>query len=65
MDFVSGTEVNPIVELNFWYHTLNCGFRAAMVGETDFPCISSERVGTGRTYVGLDKPPTGDVGYGA
>jgi hypothetical protein len=65
VDFVSGTEMSPVAELNFWYHTLNCGFRAAMLGETDFPCISGERVGTGRTYVGLANPPAGDAGYGA
>lgn len=37
-------------ELNMWYHTLNCGFRTRIGGETDFPCISDERVGQGRTY---------------
>jgi hypothetical protein len=65
VDFVSGTEVSPVAELNIWYHTLNCGFRAAMLGETDFPCITGERVGTGRTYVGLGQLPTGDDGYAA
>ena len=65
VDFVSGTEYAPSAELNFWYHSLNCGFRAAMVGETDFPCISDDRVGTGRTYVGLHEAPTGDAGYAA
>jgi hypothetical protein len=65
VDFVAGAEVSPTTELNFWYHTLNCGFRASMLGETDFPCISGERVGVGRTYVGLVQPPKGDAGYGA
>jgi hypothetical protein len=37
-----------------WYHTLNCGFRQRISGETDFPCISGERVGMGRSYVKLD-----------
>lgn len=63
VDFVSGAEVEPTAELNFWYHALNCGFRIPMLGETDFPCISDERVGTGRTYVGLDHAPSGDEGY--
>ena len=36
-----------------------------MLGETDFPCISGERLGVGRTYVGLVQPPKGDAGYGA
>jgi hypothetical protein len=36
-----------------------------MLGETDFPCISGERVGVGRTYVGLAQPPIGDAGYEA
>lgn len=43
--------------------TLNCGFRAAFAGETDFPCITDECVGGGRTYVKLDAPPAGDKGY--
>src|SRR5690606_29846242 len=33
------------------YHTLNCGFRSRISGETDFPCIYGERVGLGRSYV--------------
>jgi hypothetical protein len=41
-------------ELNIWYHTLNCGFRTRVSGETDFPCIYGERVGLGRSYVKLD-----------
>jgi hypothetical protein len=65
VDFTSGAEFSPIAELNIWYHVLNCGFKVAMLGETDFPCISGERVGTGRTYVGLTDPPIGDAGYGA
>src|SRR5678816_1307493 len=36
------------------YHTMNCGFRQRISGETDFPCISGERVGMGRSYVKLD-----------
>jgi hypothetical protein len=65
VDFTSGAEFSPVAELNIWYHVLNCGFRVAMLGETDFPCISGERVGTGRTYVGLANPPIGDAGYGS
>jgi hypothetical protein len=42
-----------IWELNIWYHTLNCGYRARGSGETDFPCIYGERVGLGRSYVHL------------
>src|SRR4030095_5636112 len=41
-------------ELNMWYHTLNCGYRTRISGETDFPCIYGERVGLGRSYVKLD-----------
>jgi len=40
-------------ELNMWYHTLNCGFRTRIGGETDFPCISDERVGSARSYARL------------
>lgn len=65
VDFIAGGELDPIAELNMWYHTLNCGFRAVMIGETDFPCISDNAVGAGRTYVQLDQPPRGDAGYAA
>jgi hypothetical protein len=41
-------------ELNIWYHTLNCGYRTRISGETDFPCIYGERVGLGRSYVRLE-----------
>ncbi len=42
-------------ELNMWYHTLNCGFRTRIGGETDFPCISDEKVGQGRTYAKVEE----------
>lgn len=41
-------------ELNMWYHALNSGFRPRISGETDFPCITDERVGAVRTYARLD-----------
>ena len=41
----------PIAEMNMWYHTLNCGFRTKISGETDFPCITGARVGVWRSYV--------------
>ena len=63
VDFISGCDTRPFAELNIWYHTLNCGFRTAFVGETDFPCLTDERVGGGRTYIQLDAPPAGDRGY--
>jgi hypothetical protein len=65
VDFLSGCDTPPVAELNAWYHMLNCGFRMAMIGETDFPCLSGERVGTGRSYVQLDTRPVGDAGYEA
>jgi hypothetical protein len=48
-DFLSGTNTFPVAELNAWYHLLNCGFRLAMIGETDFPCLSGDRPGVGRS----------------
>ncbi len=54
VDFMSTVDTPPIWELNMWYHTLNCGFRTRVSGETDFPCIYGERVGLGRSYVKLD-----------
>ncbi|MEP6595158.1 MAG: CehA/McbA family metallohydrolase [Ginsengibacter sp.] len=41
-------------ELNMWYHTLNCGFRTRISGETDFPCVYDERVGIARSYFKSD-----------
>jgi hypothetical protein len=52
-DFLSTVDTPAIWELNIWYHTLNCGFRTRISGETDFPCIYGERVGLGRSYVHL------------
>jgi hypothetical protein len=63
VDFLSGCDTNPVAELNAWYHMLNCGFRLAMLGETDYPCISGERPGVGRSYVRLDHRPVDDTGY--
>jgi hypothetical protein len=37
-----------------WYHILNCGFKTRISGETDFPCISDERVGRARIYAELN-----------
>ena len=50
-DFISSADTPSIWELNVWYHTLNCGFRTRISGETDFPCIYGDRVGLGRVYV--------------
>ena len=55
VDFLSTVDTPAPWELNIWYHTLNCGFRTRISGETDFPCIYDERVGMGRVYVKLDE----------
>ena len=54
-DFVSAMDTARIPEWNTWYHLLNCGFPLKLSGETDFPCMSSRRVGQGRVYVQLGK----------
>lgn len=54
-DFISTVDTPAIWELNIWYHTLNCGFRSRISGETDFPCIYGDRVGLGRVYVQLEQ----------
>ncbi|HUQ69415.1 MAG TPA: CehA/McbA family metallohydrolase, partial [Planctomycetaceae bacterium] len=54
-DFISAVDTPSIWELNIWYHTLNCGLRSRISGETDFPCIYGDKVGLGRIYVKL--PP--------
>jgi hypothetical protein len=61
VDFISAIDTPYVHELNIWYHTLNCGFRTRLAGETDFPCITDERVGAGRSYVQL----TGPLSYDA
>lgn len=54
VDFMSAVDTPHVWELNMWYHTLNCGYRTRLSGETDFPCIYDQRVGVGRSYVKLD-----------
>jgi hypothetical protein len=54
VDFISSVDTPAPYELNIWYHTLNCGYRCRISGETDFPCIYGQRVGLGRSYVKLD-----------
>lgn len=63
IDFISGCDLWPFAELNIWYHTLNCGYRTAFAGETDFPCLTDACVGGGRSYVPLSAPARGDDGY--
>lgn len=53
VDFISTVDTPPAWELSIWYHTLNCGYRTRIGGETDFPCLTGERVGMGRSYVAL------------
>lgn len=55
VDFISTMDTPPTWELNIWYHILNCGFRTRISGETDFPCMSDDKVGHGRSYVKLDQ----------
>jgi len=54
VDFMSTVDTPYASELNIWYHTLNVGYRTRISGETDFPCVSGDRVGMGRSYVKLD-----------
>ncbi len=56
VDFISAGDTPYLSELNIWYHTLNVGFRTRISGETDFPCITDDRVGKGRTYARVDGP---------
>jgi hypothetical protein len=61
VDFISAADTPFVFELNIWYHTLNCGFRTRVSGETDFPCITDARVGGGRSYVHLPQTLTYDA----
>jgi hypothetical protein len=64
-DFISAMDTGRIGEWNTWYHLLNCGFAVKVSGETDFPCMSSQRVGQGRTYVRLANGPVERVDFAA
>lgn len=59
VDFYSAGDTPYPWEMNMWYHTLNCGFRTRISGETDFPCIYDERVGLARSYF----KPDGGVNF--
>jgi hypothetical protein len=59
VDFYSAGDTPAPWELNMWYHTLNCGFKIPLSGETDFPCIYDERVGLARSYF----KPEGKLSY--
>jgi hypothetical protein len=54
VDFISAGDTPYVWELNIWYHTLNTGFRTRISGETDFPCITDDRVGLSRSYAKVD-----------
>lgn len=54
VDFISAMDTDRIAEWSMWYHVLNCGTRIRASGETDFPCISGDRVGMGRVYVKVE-----------
>jgi len=60
-DFISAGDTPWNWELNIWYHTLNAGYRTAISGETDFPCIFDERIGMARSYTKLSE----ELGYDA
>ncbi len=61
VDFYSAGDTPAPWELNMWYHSLNCGFRTKLSGETDFPCIFDERVGIARSYFKADGPLSYDA----
>jgi hypothetical protein len=58
VDFISAGDTPSVWELNIWYHTLNVGFRTRISGETDFPCITDDRVGLARSYAKVIGPLT-------
>ena len=56
VDFISAGDTPYVWELNIWYHVLNVGFRTRISGETDFPCITDDRVGLSRSYAKVIGP---------
>ena len=53
LDFIATMNTPREQEWNIWYHVLNCGIPVVASGETDFPCMTGERLGIGRVYVKL------------
>jgi hypothetical protein len=64
-DFTSAMDTGRIGELNTWYHLMNVGFPIKLSGETDFPCMSSRRVGAGRTYVRMSDEESNPLNFTA
>ncbi|REJ91169.1 MAG: hypothetical protein DWQ34_15630 [Planctomycetota bacterium] len=62
-DFISAMDTGRVGEWNTWYHLLNCGFQLKVSGETDFPCMSSRRVGQGRVYVRMADGPLESIDF--
>ncbi len=60
IDFYSAGDTPAPWELNMWYHTLNCGFKPRLSGETDYPCITDDRVGQARSYFKPESAATYD-----
>jgi len=54
VDFYGVGDTPIPYELNMWYHTLNCGFRPRIGGESDYPCVFDERLGVARSYFKSD-----------
>lgn len=54
LDFIATMNTPRDAEWNIWYHVLNCGLHVVASGETDFPCLTGERLGIGRVYVKQD-----------
>jgi len=54
VDFISTMNTPREAEWTMWYHVLNCGFRVRASGETDFPCMTGDRLGIGRVYAKID-----------
>lgn len=62
-DFISAMNTGRVGEWNTWYHLMNCGFPLKVSGETDFPCMSSRRVGQGRVYVQMGERKASRVDF--
>ncbi|GIW93971.1 MAG: hypothetical protein KatS3mg110_2012 [Pirellulaceae bacterium] len=64
-DIISAMDTGRIGEWNTWYHLMNVGLPVVLSGETDFPCMSSRRVGQGRVYVKLADGPVPRIDFGS
>ena len=62
VDFISTVDTPAPWELNIWYHTLNCGYRAGSAARPTSRASTASASGCGRSYVKVDGKLDFDAG---